>query len=446
MAEEAQVGLRWPHIVRIGLVQASIGAVVVLMTSTVNRVMVVELALPALVPGLLVAAHNVIQFGLRPSMGHGSDVTGRREAWIIGGMALLALAGVGASAATATIATSRLWGLVAATFCFLGIGAGVSAAGTPLLALLAERVAPARRARAAALVWIMMISGFIVTTVSVSRLLVPFSYERLVQVTAMVATAAFVVAVLAVRGLERAAPPVAAPVEGVKRDTEFRVALRAVWADPTARSFCWFIGLAMFAYSAQDLILEPFAGMVFGMTPAQSTAVSGNHQQGLLFGMLATAAMAPRFGTSSKWASAGCVMSSAFFVLLALSPLTGSALVLRATLVGLGFGNGMYSIGALASMMALTVDKTDGKAGLRMGVFGAAQAVAMGTGNFLGAAGSDVARSMLGSSTGGYVAVFAVEAVLFAVAAVFALKATARTEARVRLATADGDAMLAAIS
>ncbi len=445
MADSASPGLRWPHIVRIGLVQAAIGAIVVLMTSTVNRVMVVELALPAIVPGLLVAAHNVIQFGLRPGMGHGSDVSGKREAWIIGGMALLALAGIGASAATATIATSRGWGLAAATICFLGIGAGVSAAGTPLLALLAERVVPERRARAAALVWIMMIAGFIITTLVVSKLLVPFSYVRLVQVTAIVGAGAFVVATAAVRGLERAAPPVLAPAERAPRETRFRAALSSVWADPAARAFCWFITLAMFAYSAQDLILEPFAGLVFGMSPAESTAVSGIHQRGLLVGMLATAAVAPRMGTSARWASAGCVLSSLFFVLLACSPLTGSTLVLKATLVALGFGNGMYSIGALASMMALTADKTDGKAGLRMGVFGAAQAVAMGTGNFLGAAGSDVARASLGSSTGGYVAVFAVEALLFAIAAVFALRATARTEMRFAVGSADGDALLAAI-
>jgi BCD family chlorophyll transporter-like MFS transporter len=201
----------------------------------------------------------------------------------------------------------------------------------------------------------------------------------------------------------------------------------------------------MFAYSAQDLILEPFAGMVFGLSPAQSTAASGMHQTGLLVGMLATAAVAPRFGTSARWASAGCAMSALFFVLLSLSPLTGSVLALKATLVGLGFGNGMYSIGALASMMALTADKSDGRAGLRMGVFGAAQAVAMGTGNFIGAAGSDVARSALGSSTGGYVVVFAVEAIMFAIAAVFALRATARTEVRFALASADGDTLLGAM-
>ena len=189
--------------------------------------------------------------------------------------------------------------------------------------------------------------------------------------------------------------------------------------------------LAMFAYSAQDLILEPFAGLAFGMTPAQSTAASGVHQTGLLVGMLVTAALAPRFWTSARWASVGCVISALFFVLLAASPLLGSTLALKATLLGLGFGNGTFTIGALASMMALTTHTADGRAGLRMGVFGAAQAVAMGLGNFLGAIGSDVARAVLGSSTGGYVTVFAVEAVLFAAAAWFALQATARTETRV---------------
>jgi MFS transporter, BCD family, chlorophyll transporter len=69
--------LGWLGILRLGLVQSSLGAVVVLTTSTLNRVMVVELALPALVPGLLVALHHALQM-LRPRFGYGSDVGGRR--------------------------------------------------------------------------------------------------------------------------------------------------------------------------------------------------------------------------------------------------------------------------------------------------------------------------------------------------------------------------------
>ena len=93
-------GLGWLGIVRLGLVQTALGAIVVLTTSTMNRVMVVELALPAMLPGALVALHYAVQM-LRPRLGYGSDVGGRRTPWIIGGMALLALGGLGASTATA---------------------------------------------------------------------------------------------------------------------------------------------------------------------------------------------------------------------------------------------------------------------------------------------------------------------------------------------------------
>ncbi len=103
----------WPSIIRLGLVQTALGAVIVLMTSTINRVMVVELALPALVPGLLVASHYAIQI-LRPAWGYGSDVGGRRTPWIIGGMAALALGGIGAALGTAVAATSSLLGLALA--------------------------------------------------------------------------------------------------------------------------------------------------------------------------------------------------------------------------------------------------------------------------------------------------------------------------------------------
>ena len=75
----------WSGIVRLGFVQACLGAVVVITTSTLNRIMVVEHALPALLPGMLVALHYLVQV-IRPRMGFGSDVGGRRTPWIMGGM------------------------------------------------------------------------------------------------------------------------------------------------------------------------------------------------------------------------------------------------------------------------------------------------------------------------------------------------------------------------
>ncbi|MFP4126993.1 MAG: PucC family protein, partial [Alphaproteobacteria bacterium] len=135
--------LGWLGIVRLGLVQAALGAVVVLTTTTLNRVMVVELALAAAVPGTLVALHHAVQI-LRPKFGHGSDVGGRRTPWIVGGMAVLAAGGLLAAVATAWTAEARVPGLALAVVAFVMIGAGGAAAGTSLLALTAARVAPER--------------------------------------------------------------------------------------------------------------------------------------------------------------------------------------------------------------------------------------------------------------------------------------------------------------
>ena len=117
----------WGSIARLGLVQMALGAIVVLTTSTLNRVMVVELALPALLPGLLVALHYLVQIA-RPRMGHGSDVGGRRTPWIVGGMAVLAFGqtpqGEGLPAAAryaAVLGFSAIGGLIPATLFSLAV-------------------------------------------------------------------------------------------------------------------------------------------------------------------------------------------------------------------------------------------------------------------------------------------------------------------------------------
>jgi MFS transporter, BCD family, chlorophyll transporter len=438
----------WPEILRVGLVQACLGAVVVLMTATLNRVMVVELGLPASVPGVLVLLHFVVQLWLRPRLGFGADRSGTRTRWIVGGVVLLAASGVAASASTMLIEQSRGLGIAAAAVAFVFLGAGVSGAGTPLLAILAEQVPERRRSAAAATVWLMMIAGFIVTTVLASRGLAPYSHGRLVAVTAAVGAVCVVVTSLAVIGLDRRPRPIVAgslSAQAVNSATgsSFGEALRSVLAEPIAKAFAVFIFLSMFAYSAQDLILEPYAGLVYGLTPKESTAISGMHQGGVLMGMLLCAALAFRIGTPRHWASAGCALSAVFFVALAFSPMVGSVPLLRVILLGLGVANGAFAIGAISTMMSLTADAGDHTSGLRMGIFGAAQAVGTGIGQFLGAAGSDVSRALLGGVTVGYGAVFGVEAAMFAVAAWFALRSAPVLRVNPEMARGQSDHLLA---
>ncbi len=433
--------LSWTGVARLGLVQASIGAVVVLMTSTLNRIMVVELGLAAAIPGALVALHFAVQMFFRPRLGFWSDAGGRRTPVIRMGMALLGFGGADAVAAIALVPTHRALGLAAAALAFVVIGLGVSAAGTPLLAMLADRVSGERRGRAAAIVWLMMIAGFVVTTLVVGRLIDPFSFSRLMLVAIGVSVMAFVVAWVALAGLEGAGR---APMVMPSSDSSsFRFALSTAWRDPATRRFAIFVFVAMLAYSAQDLVLEPFAGSVFQLTPGESTRITSVHQGGMLVGMVLTAVLSARWGSLPRWAAFGCAASALAFVALAISPLVGTVGALRGSVLALGLANGTFAIGAIGSMM---VRARGGQAGLRMGVFGAAQAIAYAIGSFIGAAGSDIGRAVSGSDARGYMSVFAAEGVLFLVAAVLAWDSSSRKRESLVDSRNGGDALMASLA
>lgn len=425
-APERTRGLTWPSIARLGLVQAAIGAVVVMMTSTLNRVMVVELGLAAAIPGGLVGLHFGVQV-LRPRMGFGSDRDGRRIRWIVGGMALTCISGVAAAAATAWMTTSVAWGMTLALLAFFLLGVGVSAGSTPFLAYMAERVTEERMAGAAALTWILMIAGIIVTASVAGHFLDPYSPARLVAVTGGVSLAAFVLTLVGVAGRGGSRPIHLRPPDETH---SFREVMASMWADPQSRAFATFIFLSMLAYSAQDIILEPYAGAVFGLTPGESTRIAGLQHGGVLLGMIFGAVGAARYSTLPRWAAAGCAGSAVALVALVGMPATGSVAGMKSAVFGLGFANGVFAVAAIGAMMGLTVKGRAGGAGMRMGFWGASQAIAYGIGGVLGAAGSDVARRVFGSAAAGYTAVFSMEAVLFTASAVLVL-ATVR-EGRVR--------------
>ena len=424
--------LSWLGIVRLGLVQTSLGAIVVLATSTLNRVMVVEIALPAVVPGLLVALHYGVQI-FRPRLGFGSDIGGRRTPWIVGGMAVLGIGGVLAAVATAWMVTDPPAGIALAVVAFILIGLGVGASGTTLLVLLAKRTDERRRPAAATVVWTMMIAGFIVTAGMAGHLLDPFSPARLVMVACGVAAIALFVTILAVWNVEGPVAPSAAARSPAQAQPSFQAALREVWQEPQSRRFAVFIFISMIAYSAQDLILEPFAGVVFGYTPGESTKLSGVQNSGVLAGMLLVALLGSGvggrlLGSMRAWTVAGCLASALALLGLVLAGTVGPAWPLRTSVFVLGLANGAYAVAAIGSMMGL-VDKGAGaREGVRMGLWGAAQAIAFGLGGLAGTLASDIARWLLADAGRAYAAVFAAEAMLFLVAAVLAARITSASE------------------
>ena len=421
-------GFGWLGIVRIGLVQAAIGALVMLTTAVLNRLMVVEFKLAAAIPAGLVAWHYGVQMA-RPLWGHGSDKGAARVPWIIGGVAVLATGALLATQATLMMGSNFALAITLAVFAYALVGVGVGAGGTSALALLASGVAPERRAAAAAVTWIMMVGGIVASAITVGKLIVPFSPARLLEVAGGLAAVMIALTVLATWRLERQA--------GHFRDAaddapppDFRAALAEIWHEAAARRFTIFIFVSMIAFSMQDLILEPFAGLIFHMAPGESTATVGQfHQGGILIGMIVagiggSAFSASRAGGLRPWVVGGCLASGLGLGALGVAAVTGPPWPFALNLFVLGFGNGVFAVAAIGSMMGLAGAGETTREGVRMGVWGASQAIAFGLGGLIGAVGLDVARWLLGDVGAAFQLVFAVEAGAFVLAALLAVKAT----------------------
>ena len=407
--------LSWLQIFRLGLVQAALGAIVVLMTSTLNRLMVVELALPVVLPGALVALHYGVQI-TRPQWGHLADQGGNRTRWIIAGMALLALGGVGATLAIPLLESNLALGLAVSVVAYAVIGLGVGASGTSLLALLATATAEHRRPAAATITWLMMIAGIALTAITAGKFLDPYSHARLLAVVAVICAGAVALTILAVWGIERRV--IARPAPPAQ---SFRDGIRDIWADTRARHFTFFVFLSMTAYFMQELILEPYAGLVFGFTPGQSTSMSGAQNGGVFLGMVlvGVAATGFRLGSLRVWVMAGCTGSA--LMLIAIAGASFWALPLVPLVVALGFFNGMFAVAAIGSMMQLAGEGADKREGARVGLWGASQAIAAGFGGLTGAALVDVARSLMPVADA-FGAVFLFQATLFIASAYLAAR------------------------
>jgi len=409
--------LSWFSIVRLGLIQMCLGAIVVLMTSTLNRLMVVELSLPALIPGFLVALHYGVQLS-RPNWGYLSDVGGKRSFWVNSGMALLVTGAVLASFAIGIFPASYVFGMVLSVIAYILIGFGVGAAGTSVLALLGSFTAPHRRAAAATITWLMMIFGIAATAGIVGSLIDPYSHSKLMIIVACLGGIVMVVVLAAVWGLEEGLTPQRAP----ETSAGIIAGVKEVWSEAPARNFTIFVFLSMTAYFMQELILEPYSGLVFEYTPGQSTSLSGLQNGGVFVGMLSVGILATglRWGALRSWVVLGCLGSAVSLGLIVACAFVPGMISLNVAVVTLGFFNGVFAVSAIGSMMALADQGQRDRVGTRMGLWGAAQAIAAAVGGLSGAIFVDILRATGVDVSHAFGIVFLFEASLFVYAALMA--------------------------
>ena len=183
----------------------------------------------------------------------------------------------------------------------------------------------------------------------------------------------------------------------------------------------------MLAYGGEELMIEPFAGSLFAMSPGQTAKLSGLLHGGSLTGMLLVACLCTRFarspiGALRSWMIGGCVASGVALAGLAAAGLGGWSQPLGALVFALGVANGGYAIAAIATMMQLVGAGGSSREGVRMGLWGAAQGVAFGCGGLAATSLSDVGRHLVALQSAAYAAVFLAQALVFIAAALIALR------------------------
>jgi BCD family chlorophyll transporter-like MFS transporter len=183
----------------------------------------------------------------------------------------------------------------------------------------------------------------------------------------------------------------------------------------------------MLAYSAQELILEPYAGLIFGYSLGQSTQLAGMQHGGVMVGMVVVGLAGTLIkGDRTRFMRVctlfGCLASALALVGLSAAGFAAPAWPLKPMVFCLGLANGIFAVSALGLMMSFASGAGSSREGVRVGVWGAAQAAAFGIGGFAGASGLDLMRHLLGTSAVSFAAVFTTEAVCFIAAALIALR------------------------
>ncbi len=414
-------------VLRLGIVQLCIGSIVVLPLSTFNRLMVVELGLPALLPGFLIALHYGIQI-TRPSWGYLSDQEKNRSKWIQRGMIILALGGLTAAFSIAIFNFSYGLGILTSIIAYSLIGLGVGAAGTPLLALLAAYTTNEKKALAASVTFLMMIVGLAFTAVIVGKLLDPYSNQKLIAIVASIALIANIITYFSIYGLEKKLINSLIPQKNIQQTTgkEFNLfsGIKKIWNEPEARLFTFFVFLSMTAFFMQEVILEPFAGKIFNLTPGESTALSGMKDGGSILGIIfVIICIRLKQGSEKFWLLIGCLISAAsLFLITAIGITLPTQSFLKVSVLMLGIANGIFTAGILGTMMKLASEgQNKDREGTRMGLWGASQAYAAGIAALISTSLVDTLSSFINQPAMSYGVVFSIQGMLFILSAFFGI-------------------------
>jgi len=408
-ADAASEGLPLAQLLRLALFQVSVGMATVMLLGTLNRVMIVELSVPAFVVATMIALPVLIA-PFRALLGFRSDnyrsaIGWKRvpylwfgSLWQMGGLAVMPFALLVLSG-DATIQVPFA-GQVLAALAFLMTGLGMHMTQTAGLALAADRATDETRPRVVALLYVMFLLGMAVSAVVVGWLLRDFSAMRLVQVVQGAALVTLLLNLIALWKQEKVRPM--SKEERAAPKPRFADA----WADfadgGDAGRLLAVVFIGTMAFNMQDVLLEPYGGEILGLSVSATTLLTALWAGGALAGFALAARWLANGLSPYRMCARGILYGIVSFTAVVFAAPVESAPLFYAGATGIGFGGGLFAVATLTAAMTMPAGSRAGR-GLALGAWGAAQATAAGLSIALGGTIRDAVNALATSGTLGEV-------------------------------------------
>ena len=393
---------------QLGLIHVAVAMTLVPINSTLNRVMIKELAISA----ALVAALASLPYLFSPiqvAIGSFSDrhpLFGlRRSPYILLGL-VLCVVGVVLSPLTAFLLVENFWaGLGAGLLTFGAWGMGYNFASVSYLSLASELSGEKGKGKTIAIMWFMMIASIIATAIALSEMVEPYTPQALERAFWAIGLVALLLGLIGLVRLEGRSTG-----RTTSEGYSWGMMLGTILENRQARLFFWYLTILLAAILGQDILLEPYGAEAFGLTVQQTTRITSMWGGCVLIALLLAGALEGRLGKRNvaRWGAWGALIG---FALIVISGINLSLGVFYLGVVFLGIGTGLSTVSNLSLMLDMT---TAENVGLFIGAWGMANATSRLVGTIMGGVVRDVVTQLSGFPLTGYVTVFAIEAVMLA--------------------------------
>ena len=398
---------------QLGLIHVAVAMTLVPINSTLNRVMIKELAISATLVAILASLPYLFS-PIQVAIGSYSDrhpIFGlRRTPYILAGL-LLCVAGLIISPYVAFLmAENLLFGILAGIGAFGAWGMGYNLSSVSYLSLATEISGESGRGKTIATMWFMMIVSIIATAIALSRMVDPYTPEALIRAFGYVAAAALALGLVGIIKLEPrsnlSTPKAASESYSVQQMTS------AITQNPVARLFFIYLLLLLAAILGQDVLLEPFGAEAFGLTVTQTTRITSIWGTFVLIAIIIAGLLEGRMAKKAI-AQLGNLGALAGFVVIVASGFSQSTSIFYTGVTLLGLGTGLSTVANLSLMFDLTMP---GMVGLYIGAWGFSNALSRLVGTLLAGILRDVVSRFTGNALSGYILVFIIEALMLVIA------------------------------